>query len=96
MSTWDERATAEIVRRGRGETWCNSDRRHFRAGAAWQREQLFTDETIERVGRALNTAGCTCLAWAHEPGKYDDCHYCRGTCLNMALTVLTAAIGDQA
>lgn len=67
----------------------------FREGAAWQREQLLADEAVERVARALNTAGWTCVDGAHEPGDYDDCPYCRGTCIALARAALTAAIGDQ-
>ena len=97
MSTWDELAAAEAERRDRkDDDWyaLHADEL-FRQGAAWQREQLLTDETMERAARALNTAGWTCMDATHEPGRYDDCHYCRGLCLNMARTVLTAAIGDQ-
>ena len=59
-------------------------------------EDLYqSDETVERAAMAINTAGCACLAWAHEPGHYDDCPYCRGVCLALARAALTAATGDQ-
>ena len=58
-------------------------------------EALRSDEAVERVARALNAAGWTCMDGVYEPGRYDDCHYCRGICLALARTVLTAAIGDQ-
>lgn len=97
MTTWDERATAEAKRRDRKDSdWyaLHADEL-FRQGAAWQREQLPADESVERAARVLNKAGWTCMDATHEPGRYDDCHYCRGICLALARTVLTAAIGDQ-
>ena len=51
-------------------------------------------EAVERAARALNADGWTCTDGAHEPGEYDDCHYCRVVCLGIARTALTAAIGD--
>lgn len=59
------------------------------------REALLSDEAVERVARALNAAGWTCVDGAHEPGDYDDCPYCRGTCTALARAALTAAIGDD-
>lgn len=97
MSTWDELATAEAERRDRKDSdWCAlyADEL-FRQGAAWQQEALLSDEAVERVSRALNSDGWTCSDGEHEPGHYDDCYHCRGFCLRMARTVLTAAIGDQ-
>ena len=97
MTTWDELATAEAERRDRKDfDWhaiCADEL--FRQGAEWQRGQILTDEAIERAARALNTAGWTCRAWKHEPGRYDDCRYCRGVCFVTARAVLTEAIGDQ-
>ena len=95
MTTWEERAAERALQRDPGETWCNMTRTKFRAGAAWQREALLSDETVERAARALNAAGWTCGDGAHEPGEYDDCPYCRVACLGIARTALTAAIGDQ-
>lgn len=106
MSTWDERAMeranlfypppeGELGLTYPLEALRDGKRDAFVLGAAWQREQLLTDEAIERAARELNAAGWACLAGAHEPGEYDDCPYCRVTCLNMARVALTAAIGDQ-
>ncbi|MFB9777445.1 hypothetical protein [Brevibacterium otitidis] len=47
MNTWDELAASEAWRKGRDEYWAG-DPQVFRAGAAWQREQLLTDDTSER------------------------------------------------
>lgn len=97
MSTWDELATAEAERRDRRNSdWCalHADEL-FRQGAVWQREALLSDEAVERAARVLNRAGWTCMDGAHEPGRDDDCHYCRDVCLDMARTVLTTLIGDQ-
>lgn len=98
MTTWDELATTEAERRDRKDSdWCalHADEL-FRQGAAWQREALLSDETVERAARVLNKAGWTCMDGAHEPGEYDNCHYCRGFSLALARAALTAAIGDPA
>lgn len=58
-------------------------------------EALLSDEAVERAARALNAAGWTCVDGAHEPGDYDECPYCRGTCTTLARAALTAAIGDD-
>ena len=97
MTIWDELATAEAERRDRKDSdWyaLHADDL-FRQGAAWQREQLLADEAVERAARELNKAGWTCGDRARAPGHYDDCPYCRGTCLALARTALTAATGDQ-
>ena len=107
MTAWDERARAEaeneLVRRAEtmwrteGEhliySWVKGFERGFTEGAAWQREHLLTDEIIERAARVLNKAGWTCMDGWH--GHYDDCPYCRGTCLALARAALTEAIGDE-
>ena len=98
MTTWDELATIEAERRDRKDSgWCalHADEL-FRQGAAWQREALLSDETVERAARVLNRDGWTCMDRTHEPGHYDDCSYCRGVGLALARTALTAAIGDPA
>ncbi|MCT1689885.1 hypothetical protein M3B11_02740 [Brevibacterium sp. p3-SID960] len=98
MSTWGERAhrAAEALDMEAIEATDPEDVWYgFREGAAWQREQLPADESVERAARVLNKAGWTCMDATHEPGRYDDCHYCRGICLALARTALTAATGDQ-
>ena len=108
MTTWNDRAlecASDLFPEPEGreanktyyplEALREHKRGAFILGAAWQREQLLTDETVERAARALNTAGWTCVDGAHEPGDYDDCPYCRGTCIALARAALTAAIGDQ-
>ena len=98
MSTWGERAyrAAEALDMEAIEATDPEDVWYgFREGAAWQREQLLTDESVERAARAFNAAGWTCEDGWHEPGEYDSCGDCKQVCDFIARTVLTAAIGDQ-
>lgn len=94
MNEWDEKIYLDSIARD----LCPGgfeDQDAFMIGARWQREALLSDESVERAARALNAAGWTCVDGAHEPGDYDDCPYCRGTCADMARAALTAAIGDD-
>ena len=95
MTTWDELATAEAERRDRRDSdWyaLHADEL-FRQGAAWQREQLLTDESVERAAMAIlfrNYRGRTPdeARWVAGASGVDDAR-------NKARTALTAAIGDQ-
>lgn len=94
MNDWDEKIYLDDI----AQDLCPGgfeDQEAFMIGAHWQREALLSDEAVERAARALNAAGWTCVDGAHEPGDYDDCPYCRGTCTALARAALTAAIGDD-
>lgn len=91
MSTWDERAAAEAWRKGRDEYWAG-DPQVFRAGAAWQRQQLLTDETIERAATAI-------LLRKYAPYPLDEMRKLAGAserddARSDARTVLTTLLGD--
>lgn len=90
MTTWDERARAEAWRKGRDEYWAG-DPSVFRAGAAWQRDQLLTDDVIERAAMAIllrNYPGCT-----HDEARRFAGAGERDDARNDARVALTAAIG---
>ena len=100
MSTWDEKAADAAIEYAKPtmrpvQTVSDHMADAFHEGARWQREAPLTPEGVERAARALNAAGWTCTDGAHEPGDYDDCPYCRGTCTALARAALTAAIGDD-
>ena len=91
MSTWDELATAEAERRDRKDSdWCalHADEL-FRQGAAWQREQLLTDDAIDQAAMALHEVDVVAELWPTFPDGMNDMY--RGR----ARVALTAAIGDQ-
>ena len=91
---WDAQSDRAAIRYY--SDWCpDGIQEEHRRGARWQREALLTPEGVERAARALNAAGWTCTDGAHEPGDYDDCPYCRGTCAALARAALTAAIGGD-
>ena len=93
MSTWDELATDEAERRDRkDDDWCalHADEL-FRQGAAWQREQLLTDETVERAARAMIAAEYPGIPADEVWAKWAREDYA----LKEARAALTEAIGDE-
>ena len=95
MTTWDELAAAEAERRDRKDSdWyaLHADEL-FRQGAVWQREQLLTDDVIERAAMAIllrNYPSCTLYEARRFAGAGE-----RDDARNDARVALTAAIGDQ-
>ncbi|MFB9776135.1 hypothetical protein [Brevibacterium otitidis] len=89
MTTWDERATAFMRDLEWPATMCATGRMM----AAWQREQLLTDDVIERAAMAIllrKYRGCT----PDEARRYAGAGE-RDDARNDARTVLTTLLGDS-
>lgn len=81
---------------GYGRSYAEGERRAgFNTGARWQREQLLSDESVERVARALNGAGWVCMGCEYEPFDFDKCPSCREVCTKQARAALTALLGEE-
>lgn len=109
MSTWDELARAEgekeLARRSEtmwrteGEhldySWCQGFKRGFTDGAAWQRDELLTDDVIERAARALYAEDVNESTDTPWPDYDSPKNVGRPLYEERARNALLAAIGDQ-
>lgn len=98
--SWDERVYEELERKGDIALGDPNYSGGFEDGAQWQREQLLTDEVIERVARELahlddDDSWPTNIELGGNPftGTRDD-EYRHGM-HEWAWEVLTAALGED-
>lgn len=90
ISSWDDKAY-EYAEARSGEYFGCLPEQMFEHGAKWQRDQLRTDEAIERVARAIHDDECACGDLNND--RYGD----DGTLyyLDKARIAITALLGEH-
>ena len=88
---WNEKAFLEAWDLADSEFYAREPEQLFTDGAKWQREQLRTNEAIERVARAVWEESYT-----REKDRFEDERKStRGYCKVRAERLITALLGDN-